>query len=105
MIHDEDKDIVSEVAIEAHITTLLETAYIIIEKVKKDHRGLDYIKISYREKESLGSLGCRYYMISAYKDTNELLQNMERWVRSFIKDNSYIDFTNGAFKNFNFSFF
>lgn len=107
MIQDEDKDIVSEVVIGTHITHLLETARVIVEKTKTDHRGLDYIKISYNEGGR--SLGCKYYLIYLYKDTDSLLREIERWIRSFIKGNSDIDFTNGAsngaFKNFKFGLF
>lgn len=98
MIQDEDRNIVSEVVIESHIAHILESARIMIEKAKNNHEELIYyIKISYKDEEK--SFGSKYFMFTAYKDTNEL-QNMERWIRSFIRDNSDIDFINGAFKNF-----
>ena len=99
MIQSNDLNIVSEIVIGVHITHLLETARIMIEKVKNNHEELIYyIKISYRDGEK--SFESKYYIITTYKDTNEILQEMERWIRLFIKDNSDIDFTNGAFKNF-----
>ena len=93
MIQDTDIDIVYDVVIGAHITHLLETARIMVEEAKNGN----YIKISYRDEGK--SFGCKYYMITA-SNTNKLLQEIERWIRLFIKDNSNIDFTNGAFKNF-----
>ena len=93
MIQSNDLDIVSEIVIGVHITHLLETARIMVEEAKNGN----YIKISYRDEGK--SFGCKYYMITA-SNTNKLLQEMERWIRLFIKDNSDIDFTNEAFKNF-----
>lgn len=103
MIQDIDKDISTSIYIETHIIALLEAARTAIERVEKAHCRFDWIKITYKEEET--SLGSKYYQRSLYKDTNELLQCMNRWVRLFIKDNSNIDFTNDAFKNFKFSFF
>lgn len=93
MIQSNDLDIVSEIVIGVHITHLLETARIIVEVAKNGN----YIKISYRDEGK--SFGCKYYMITR-SNTNKLLQEMERWIRLFIKDNSNIGFTNGVFKNF-----
>ena len=101
MIQNNDLDTVSEIVIEAHITHLLEAARIVIDEAKNNHESL--IKISYKDGEK--SFGSKYYLLAVYKDTNELLQEMERWIRLFIEYNSDIDFTNRVFENFKFRLF